>query len=88
MISKKSAEYFIYILRCGDASLYTGWTNDVEKRLAQHNAGKGSKYTRSRLPVALVYREKFVPKQQALARERHIKTLSHQQKIDLFSSQS
>lgn len=77
--------YYIYILRCGDGSLYTGSTNNLEERLAKHIAGKGAKYTRSRLPVEVVYSEKFLSKQKALAREREIKTLSHGQKIELIS---
>ena len=49
--------YFVYLLRCADGTLYTGCTNDLDRRLAAHNAGKGAKYTRSRRPVVLVYRE-------------------------------
>ncbi|MFY9484731.1 MAG: GIY-YIG nuclease family protein [Patescibacteria group bacterium] len=86
MPGKKKPKYYIYILRCGDGSLYTGWTSDVEKRLTQHSAGKGAKYTRSRLPVELVYSEKFLSKLKALRREREIKNLSHAQKIDLKSN--
>lgn len=51
--------YYVYLLRCGDGTLYTGYTNDLKRRLAVHNAGKGAKYTRSRLPVDLVYWEIF-----------------------------
>ncbi|MEG1849131.1 MAG: GIY-YIG nuclease family protein, partial [Oscillospiraceae bacterium] len=50
---------FVYLLRCGDGSLYTGWTDDLARRLAAHQAGKGAKYTRSHLPVELVYRERL-----------------------------
>ena len=50
---------YTYILRCGDGSLYTGWTNNLEKRLEAHNAGRGGRYPRSRLPVKLVYYESF-----------------------------
>ena len=50
---------YTYILKCADGTLYCGWTNDLEKRLASHNSGKGAKYTRSRLPVTLVYYEEF-----------------------------
>ena len=57
------------MLRCRDGSLYTGWTNDLERRLRTHNAGKGAKYTRSRLPVELVYREEFESKEEAMSRE-------------------
>ena len=54
-----TAENFVYILRCGDGTLYTGWTNDLDRRLRTHAAGKGAKYTRARLPVELVYSERF-----------------------------
>lgn len=83
MSIKKSAKYYIYILRCGDGSLYTGSTNNLAKRLAEHSAGKGAKYTRSRLPVELVYSEKFLSKPKALKREREIKNFSHNKKVDL-----
>lgn len=76
--------YYIYILLCADGSLYTGSSNNLTKRLAQHSIGKGAKYTRSRLPIELVYRETFVSKQKALAREREIKNFSHEQKIHLI----
>lgn len=82
---KKSLDYFIYILRCGDGSLYTGWTSNVAKRVTHHSAGKAAKYTRSRLPVELVYLEKCLSKQKAMQREREIKNLSHAQKLDLIS---
>ena len=55
---------YTYILRCADGTLYTGWTNDIEKRLAAHNAGKGAKYTKPRLPVELVYFEKHETKEE------------------------
>ena len=59
---------YTYILKCKDETLYTGWTNDIEKRLEAHNAGKGAKYTRSRRPVELVYLEQFETKEeQAIA---------------------
>lgn len=77
------AAYFTYILRCSDGSLYTGWTTDIEKRVALHNAGKGAKYTRSRLPVELVYSEQFPSKEEAMKREYEIKTLSRQEKMSL-----
>ena len=59
---------YVYILRCADESLYTGWTNDLEKRVKTHNAGKGAKYTKTRLPVELVYFEEYVEKGDALSR--------------------
>jgi len=88
MPTKKSAKYYIYILRCGDGSLYTGWTNNLEKRVAQHRVGKGAKYTRSRLPIELVHSEKFASKQKALQREGEIKNLSRQQKIDVVTKRN
>ncbi|MGI5976263.1 MAG: GIY-YIG nuclease family protein [Candidatus Limivicinus sp.] len=73
-----------YILRCSDGSLYTGWTNDLKKRLETHNAGLGGKYTRSRLPVELVYYEVFDSKEEAMSREWHIKRLSRSEKLKLI----
>ena len=68
--------WFVYLLRCGDGTLYTGYTDDVERRLAVHQSGKGAKYTRSRLPVTLVYREELPDKSAALRREAAIKKLT------------
>lgn len=79
------SSYYIYILRCRDDSLYTGWTDDTAKRLAQHNAGKGAKYTRSRLPVQLIYSEEFSSKTEAIQREHAIKKLSRSHKLDLIN---
>ena len=60
---------YVYVLRCGDGSLYTGWTNDLEQRLAAHQSGKGAKYTRGRLPIEMVYFEEMPDKSAALKRE-------------------
>ena len=60
---------YTYILRCADGTLYTGWTNDLEKRLAAHNAGTATKYTRPRRPVTLVYQEAFPTKEEAMRRK-------------------
>ena len=76
---------YTYILRCADGTRYTGWTNDLEKRLAAHSAGTGSKYTRTRRPVALVYFEEFDTKEQAMSREWHIKRLSRAEKLALIN---
>lgn len=65
--------HFVYILSCADGSYYTGYTTEVEQRLLTHNAGKGAKYTRGRLPVKLVYSEEFSDKASALRREWEIK---------------
>ena len=67
---------YVYMLRCRDGSLYTGWTNDLEKRLKAHNSGSASKYTRTRLPAELVYFEEWESKEAAMSREWHIKRLS------------
>lgn len=71
---------FTYILECSDGTLYTGWTNDLERRVKAHNAGKGAKYTKSRRPVKLVYFESFSTKQEAMRREWKIKQLKRQEK--------
>ena len=78
--------YFVYILRCSDGSLYTGSTNQVERRLAAHQSGRGAKYTRSRLPVELVYLEKAEGRSAALKREAAIKNLTRQQKLQLIQT--
>ena len=83
----ETMESFTYILRCADGSLYTGWTNDLAKRLSTHNAGRGAKYTRTRRPVALVYWERFPTKQAAMSREWAIKQLSRQEKLALIRTQ-
>jgi putative endonuclease len=82
------AENFAYLLRCADGTLYAGWTNDLSRRLAAHNAGKGAKYTRSRRPVTLVYAECFPTKAQAMRREWELKQLSRQEKLSLVEGQS
>jgi len=71
---------YTYILRCKDNSLYTGWTNNLEKRIEAHNAGKGAKYTKARLPVELVYYEQFETKEEAMKREFAIKQLTKREK--------
>lgn len=75
---------FVYVLRCADGSLYTGWTNDLERRLTAHNEGRGSKYTRSRRPVELAYFEPCETKQQAMSRECQIKKLRREEKLSLI----
>ena len=77
---------YCYILRCRDGSLYTGWTNDLDARLRSHNAGTGARYTRSRRPVELVYREEFETPQEAMSREWHIKRLSREEKLRLIGA--
>lgn len=79
---------YTYILRCADGSLYTGWTNDLEKRLKAHNAGTASKYTRSRRPVELVYHESFDTKTEAMSREARIKLLAREEKLRLIRGET
>lgn len=78
---------YTYILKCADGTLYCGWTNDLEKRLKSHNDGKGAKYTRSRLPVNLVYYEEFDSPVEAQKREYRIKKLTRQEKLKLIEKQ-
>ena len=75
--------YYTYILRCGDGSLYTGYTDDPVRREAVHNSGKGAKYTRSRRPVELVYSEAYEDRHDALSREWHIKRMTREEKLAL-----
>ncbi len=81
-------KYYTYMLRCSDGSLYTGYTDDIEKRLEKHNRGTASKYTRSRLPVTLAYLEEFDDKSSAMSREAKIKHLSKVDKEGLVRSQT
>ncbi len=76
--------YYVYILTCGDGSLYTGITTDVRRRVEAHNSGKGAKYTRSHLPVRLSYAEEQRDKSAALKRERAIKQLDRREKLALI----
>jgi predicted GIY-YIG superfamily endonuclease len=76
--------WFLYIVRCADGSLYTGISNDVDRRFKQHNAGTASRYTRSRLPVELVYQELQTSRSEALKRELAIKAMSRQEKESLI----
>ena len=74
---------YTYLVECADKTLYCGWTNDLDKRMKAHNEGKGAKYTRSRLPVKLVYYEAFDTKEEAMSREWQIKHLSREEKLKL-----
>jgi putative endonuclease len=80
------SRFWVYIVRCSDSTLYTGFTKDVEKRLARHNAGRGSKYTRARLPVRLAYLETAGTAGEALRREVEVKRMSRLEKLRLCSS--
>jgi len=76
--------FYCYILECTDGTFYTGWTTDPERRLKQHNKGIGARYTRSRLPVKMVYLEPQPDRTTAMKRERAIKRLSRQKKNELI----
>lgn len=75
---------YTYIVKCSDETLYTGWTNNLKKRMEAHNSGKGAKYTKNRCPVELVYFEEYDTKQEAMQREYAIKQLSRQRSSLLF----
>ena len=77
---------YIYIVKCSDGSLYTGWTNNLEKRIEYHNAGRGAKYTKARRPVILVYKEEFSTKQEAMRREWEIKQMSRKEKLSMINN--
>ncbi|RAI78860.1 GIY-YIG nuclease family protein [Macrococcoides caseolyticum subsp. hominis] len=77
-------KHYIYILKCADDSLYTGYTTHLDRRLAVHNSGKGAKYTRIRLPVERVYEESFDSKREAMQREYAIKQMTRAQKLKLI----
>ncbi len=76
----------VYILRCGDGTLYTGITNDLDQRLKAHNEKRGARYTRARLPVTLVYQEEAASRSQASRREIIIKKLPRQKKLALIAT--
>jgi len=79
--------FYTYILRCSDNTLYTGWTNDLEKRLQNHNNGKGAKYTKARLPVEMVYYKEVESKEEAMRLEWRIKQLRRSEKIKLINNE-
>lgn len=76
---------YTYVLRCGDGSLYTGWTNDIRQRLESHRSGNGAKYTRGRGPLELAYLEVCETRSQAMQREAYIKKLSRTEKLDMLA---
>jgi predicted GIY-YIG superfamily endonuclease len=80
------SQWYLYILRCGDGTLYTGITNDVEKRLDAHRTGKGAKYTRGRGPLELIYQETCESHSRALKRELEVKKLSRLQKEQMIKN--
>ena len=77
--------FFAYLVRCADGTLYGGYTTDLQKRLAAHNSGKGAKYTRSRLPVELVYWEECETREAAMSREWQLKHLTREKKLKLIA---
>lgn len=79
---------YTYMVECSDGSFYTGWTNDLEKRIKVHNEKRGAKYTRSRTPVRLVYYEAFTEKQDAMRREYEIKQYSRREKEALIKQKT
>lgn len=76
---------YMYVLECADGSLYTGYTTNIEKRLNTHNAGKGAKYTRARLPVALLYQEEFPNKASAMSAEALFKKKTRKEKLEYIN---
>lgn len=86
MTADTAGRWQVYILRCGDGSLYTGITNNIEQRIIDHNAGTGAKYTRSRLPVTLVYAEPAADRATASQREAAIKKLNRTEKLGLIGA--
>lgn len=79
------AKHYTYIVQCSDGSLYTGYTTDISKRIATHNAGKGAKYTRSRLPVKLIAFREFETKSEAMRMEAQVKKVHRRKKVNLLS---
>lgn len=80
--------WFVYMVRCADGSLYTGVATDIERRLAEHNAGRGAKYTRGRTPVSLVYRERCGDRSRAVRRELIIKRMTRADKLLLIDERA
>ncbi len=82
---RKTKRAYMYVVECADGTLYTGYTTDVERRIKTHNAGKGAKYTKSRLPVKLIYQESFDSKEAAMSAESYFKQKTRQQKLDYIN---
>lgn len=86
-MQKEAVNYYVYVLTCADNTLYTGSTNNIEKRVIAHNTGKtGAKYTKIRRPVVLSYSEVFLTKSEALKREWCIKKMTREEKLKLIAS--
>ncbi len=88
MSDLKQSSCYTYILECADGTLYTGWTNDIQKRLDIHNSGKGAKYTRARLPVRLLSHWQFESKSEAMKFELELKSMTRKAKIELVNERS
>ena len=82
--TKRLKGCWVYVLECGDGSYYTGWTNDLAKRVAAHQSGKGGKYTRSRLPVRLIKKWRARDRGEAMEKEARFKSLSRREKSSLL----
>ncbi|WP_324665628.1 GIY-YIG nuclease family protein [Haloarcula sediminis] len=87
MTTTRSPDHCAYVVRCSDDSFYTGYTTDVERRVREHDAGEGAKYTRGRTPVELVHVERFESKSAAMSREYEIKQLSRSEKEQLVAGE-
>ena len=85
-MSQNGGGFFVYMVECADGSLYTGWTTDPERRVKEHNAGRGALYTRWRRPVSLKYLEEKTNRSAAQRRENEIKKLTRQKKLDLVKA--
>ena len=83
-MDNQEKQNYTYMVACSDGSLYTGWTNDLEKRVRSHNEGKGARYTKSRRPVELVWHEAFPTKEEAMRREYEVKQLTRKEKEALI----
>ncbi len=83
-MKKKASPYYVYLLECGDSTLYTGITTDIGRRLAEHEQGRGARYTRSRKVARIVYTERAASRSAALRREAEIKRLKRSQKLALI----
>ncbi len=82
----KGKKHYTYVVECSDGTFYTGYTTDVERRVQEHNKGIGSKYTRSRLPVTLLYYEEYSSRSKAMKREYAIKDLTRREKEEVINS--
>ena len=87
MSSEPSATHHVYVIECADGTLYTGYTTDVERRVAEHDAGEGAKYTRGRTPVTLRHTEAFDSRSAAMSREHEIKAMARREKQRLIGEE-